>query len=315
MGAVSERLSASLRMESSSRALAHLREVAAHRVKLSIGDMGSAEAVTNCGQQRHPLTIREGCPRLRCPRRKRPRPASGWLIIEPLLNFEIDPGTGDNASQLPLTLAGLPDGREVRNASTMCEYLASIISSRSDVLALGETVSRGGLPALADAGARRGRSRFFEQYPKAATVHAAYVSWCSGAACGWPTKPSCAIARSCNIPEDELPSYDTVRVLPAPDPPACSSAGAQRLSRLPRAHGAIRLARLRRRAGKRDLGERSHDSRRGGAERLLPRGADGHADPAALHRADRLPLAHGGGSELVLGRFARARSLPRCAMR
>ena len=135
-----------------------------------------------------------------------------YAIIEPLIDFEIEQHTASQQQMhLPLNLY-LADGREVRNATLICEYLSEQhgVSART-LLRWVQRYKLGGLPALAD-GERsdKGKSRFFEQHPKAAAL-AAYVYLEQRQSVRTAYE---AILRDClslGLKPSELPSYQTVR--------------------------------------------------------------------------------------------------------
>lgn len=134
----------------------------------------------------------------------------------------VSPAKSEEQTQLGLGLQLLlPDGREVRNATMMCEYLAHRHQLSTKTLRRWVKQFReGGLPALADKGrADRGRSRFFEQYPKAA-VHAAYVSLVQRRSVQLTYEAIVRDREILDVPEQDLPCYDTVRNFLRQIPPA-----------------------------------------------------------------------------------------------
>ena len=146
-------------------------------------------------------------------------------IIKPLIEFSPSPAAQDaeaDASQLGLGLQlFLPDGRAVRNATTMCEYLAHCHQlSQATLLRWLQLYRQGGLVALADrARSDKGTSRFFDDYPKAA-VHAAYVYLVQRRSYRLAYEAIVRDREICAVPEDALPSYTTVRKFLQAIPPA-----------------------------------------------------------------------------------------------
>ena len=121
-------------------------------------------------------------------------------IIEPLLNFS---SAAAESAELPLLL---PDGREVRSATTMCEYLASCHQlSKRTIYRWIRKFREGGLPALADrTRSDKDKSWFFERYRKAA-VHAAYVSLVQRRSVQLAYEAIVRDREILDVPEEELP--------------------------------------------------------------------------------------------------------------
>lgn len=138
-----------------------------------------------------------------------------YRVIEPLLNFS---STAAESAEPPLLL---PDGREVRSATTMCEHLAihHQLSQRT-IYRWVQQFRRGGLSALADcARSEKGKSRFFERYDKAA-VHAAYLYLVQRRSVRLAHEAIVRDREILEVPEEELPSYETVRAFVRSIPPA-----------------------------------------------------------------------------------------------
>jgi putative transposase len=136
-------------------------------------------------------------------------------IIEPLINFQAENHAAPR-SQLHLDLGlRLPDGREVSSLTTMAEYLSrSHDLSRATIFRWYRDFRRAGLIGLAPKTRNdKNKSRFFERYPKAATL-ASYLFLEQRQSV---EKAHEAIKRdrlSLGIaPAARLPSYETVRRL------------------------------------------------------------------------------------------------------
>jgi len=134
-----------------------------------------------------------------------------YRIIEPLINFEAEQRSVAH-SQLHLDLGlKLPDGAPVTNRSQLCLYLAG--KHQISEATLWRWVSRfkdQGLSGLADRMRKdKGKSRFFEHHPKAATL-AAYLFLEQRQSIRAAFE---AIQRDCislGLKPRELPSYSTV---------------------------------------------------------------------------------------------------------
>lgn len=134
-------------------------------------------------------------------------------IIQPLLDF-VGNREGKTRDQLSLGLQlYLEDGRPVRSEATMREYLAQLHQVNPSTLWRWVTRYReGGIVALADSDRRdKGKSRWFERYPKAKAVAAAlYLDQRKLSVTGihrlLVEQPHCF-----DVPVNDLPSYSTVR--------------------------------------------------------------------------------------------------------
>jgi hypothetical protein len=132
-------------------------------------------------------------------------------IIQPLIDFELDQAAAPHG-QLRLDLGLLlPDGRKVKSPTTMVQYLAHAHRiSQSTIWHWREGYRTAGLFGLArQQRADKGKSRFFEQYPKAATlVGFIYLGQRQSVMTAYE-----ALQRDClslGVKPKELPSYWTV---------------------------------------------------------------------------------------------------------
>ena len=173
-------------------------------------------------------------------------------MIQPLLDYRAElPGA---------RMLRMQDGTPVTSFSRMVQFTSESTGvSPATLYKWLANFKEGGLPALADRQrADKGKSRFFQQYPKAAWL-AAYLyldERMSATVCHE------AIVRDLQllqIPPEDAPSYETVRAWLQPDARRFDRLRPPGTQGLPRAHERLSAARLHRCLRQPDLGGRPHD--------------------------------------------------------